>query len=442
LHAWSQANPERSEAAKELKQNTPFGSSEPATQRDGSIAARSRSQRTGELIACGSVQRFTLQFGDPETEREFDAYTLPRTQMRGKIATFMGAALFGLFGFFDPIYANVADVPRIWAIRAAVVLSVCVLGAYSYSAHFKRHQHAVWIAIPVLASSFQFLITWGYPERSSIYAVAGMILIAFYSSTFLGTRFRHSVWINVATVLIHNLLCGIVRGFSAQLMWTHNIFLWSAVLVTGTSSYFAERQDRTLFSVQRELERERADLQVRALHDPLTGLPNRDLLMDRLERVCALARRESLLGAAFFIDLDDFKPVNDTYGHEVGDLTLRVVGQRLRAVLRDSDTVARLGGDEFFAVAHRIAAAENAQHIAEKIARALREPMLVGNQQIRIGCSIGICLFPYPESTPADVVRRADAALYLVKRGNKGGYAFAEQPAPSFPPEKPQSIRP
>src|SRR5579875_221298 len=160
-------------------------------------------------------------------------------------------------------------------------------------------------------------------------------------------------------------------------------------------------------------------LEQRALHDVLTGLPNRTLFEDRLERALALALREGTKVAVLFIDLDGFKTVNDTFGHQAGDALLREVARRLEGRLRRSDTVARLGGDEFALVLPRADVA-GARVVAGEIAAALAGSIDALGYQVRVGASIGIAVAPDHGLDVATLIRCADLAMYQAKRGRLG----------------------
>src|SRR5262249_7448113 len=131
-----------------------------------------------------------------------------------------------------------------------------------------------------------------------------------------------------------------------------------------------------------------------ALHDNLTGLPNRTLLEDRLAQAVSRAHRTAKPFSVMFVDLDWFKPVNDAYGQSVGDEVLKAVAQRMSASVRKSDTVARTGGDEFVVVLGESGDAKNAAMIGEKILHELSRPFLVSGHEIEISCSIGISVYP------------------------------------------------
>jgi diguanylate cyclase (GGDEF)-like protein/PAS domain S-box-containing protein len=164
-------------------------------------------------------------------------------------------------------------------------------------------------------------------------------------------------------------------------------------------------------------------LEYHATHDPLTSLPNRVLILDHLQRAIASAVLEKTSGALLLMDLDRFKDVNDTLGHDRGDLVLLEVRERLRRLLRQSDQIARLGGDEF-AVLLPIASGEDAVRIARKILEALEPPLIVEGLPIAVAGSIGIVRFPEHGSDANSLLKRADVAMYTVKQGGGGSYAF------------------
>ncbi len=162
-----------------------------------------------------------------------------------------------------------------------------------------------------------------------------------------------------------------------------------------------------------------------AHYDGLTGLPNRFLFQDRLQNAMLRARRTNALIAAIFLDLDNFKPVNDTLGHPTGDKLLKAAAQRLKSCLRDSDTVGRLAGDEFMAVLESIADANYAGAVAQKIVNGFREPFVIEEQEIHCTCSLGIALFPLDTAvTVDDLIHHADMAMYEAKRHGRNNYRF------------------
>ncbi|WP_346797093.1 EAL domain-containing protein [Halomonas sp. Bachu 37] len=166
-----------------------------------------------------------------------------------------------------------------------------------------------------------------------------------------------------------------------------------------------------------------------AFYDALTGLPNRRLLIDRLEASLKDTRRDSQYTAVMFIDLDNFKTINDSLGHYLGDALLQAVAQRLDDIVRDSDTVARLGGDEFVVMLHELGndsehAVRHAESIASKLLVALSQPIRVHEHTLQVSGSIGITLFGFGEVSVSDILQQADLAMYQAKASGRNALRF------------------
>ena len=162
-----------------------------------------------------------------------------------------------------------------------------------------------------------------------------------------------------------------------------------------------------------------------AYHDALTGLPNRLLLMDRLKFLVAHAKRTRQPFAVFFLDVDHFKSINDTFGHAAGDRLLQQVGARLTAQLREADTVARLGGDEFVVLTPDLRSGTDVAAVGEKLLEAARAPVVLEDREVHVTVSIGVSLFP-DDGEDADVLlRRSDSALYQAKESGRDAVRLA-----------------
>jgi diguanylate cyclase (GGDEF)-like protein/PAS domain S-box-containing protein len=177
------------------------------------------------------------------------------------------------------------------------------------------------------------------------------------------------------------------------------------------------------FVARRRAEEERL---YRALHDPLTGLPNRVLFFDRLDHAMRRQAREPSPLAVLFLDFDGFKAVNDRLGHGGGDEVLRRAAERVAAALRAQDTVARFGGDELVILSEHVRGREHAAGIAERVLAALRRPLAAEGEAIVLSASIGICLAPEPGATSGELLDAADAAMYRAKAAGPGRYVIAE----------------
>ncbi|MBI3140236.1 MAG: GGDEF domain-containing protein [Rhodocyclales bacterium] len=165
-------------------------------------------------------------------------------------------------------------------------------------------------------------------------------------------------------------------------------------------------------------------LEHQASHDSLTGLPNRQLFMDRLGQAQSRAARHGTHFTLLCLDLDGFKAVNDTYGHAAGDRLLQAVAARLRQCIREEDTVARIGGDEFALILADIGRREDAEKVLDKILRAFRHDARFEESRIAIRASIGACIYPEHGESLECLLQRADMAMYGQKRASGAGYRF------------------
>jgi diguanylate cyclase (GGDEF)-like protein len=261
---------------------------------------------------------------------------------------------------------------------------------------------------------------WWHPRRQIIYlfaAVASVLIVAAF------TLFD-SEPINILT-------------FSNRVLALIAIWVTAALLVMArrAESALLESNDKLENLVRdrtRELEQEIAERrQAEAIithmanHDSLTGLPIRPLFMDRLSHALAAARRSGHDVAVLFVDLDGFKSVNDSFGHEAGDRLLKEAARRLLASVRETDTVARHGGDEFTVVLTDVADRNAVTTIARKMIETLAQPFKLQDDEARIGASIGIALYSANGHKPEELLERADAAMYVAKEDGKNTYAYA-----------------
>lgn len=173
---------------------------------------------------------------------------------------------------------------------------------------------------------------------------------------------------------------------------------------------------------RRRLEKELEELEHRATRDPLTALPNRTLLMDRLEHALERTARSKECVAVLFLDLDGFKEINDSFGHQAGDRLLKKVANRLLGCMRSVDTVSRLGGDEFVILIEEMKDTNEVSQTAERILNTLTKPVGLGGREVAINASIGIAYGAYSDSSLEDLLNRADAAMYQAKRNGKASY--------------------
>ena len=205
------------------------------------------------------------------------------------------------------------------------------------------------------------------------------------------------------------------------------LIIWTiAILVSGV--LFARKVIHSSIRKNKLLEKANNDLERLARYDHLTGLPNRLFLLEHLEISLPLAVRNKNKGALFFIDLDGFKPINDTYGHEAGDDFLKKVSNSMKEVLRESDVLTRLGGDEFVAVLFDIPDYSQALTVADKLLLKLSDKYIIKGDTISASASIGICFFPDKKMNVDKLIGCADKAMYKAKELGKNRY-FVSNPS-------------
>lgn len=203
---------------------------------------------------------------------------------------------------------------------------------------------------------------------------------------------------------------------------------WLHVSVSTVSDDQAQTQYIISCQDINQLKQANQQMKQMALYDPLTGLANRRLLIDRLEQTIKATRRDRSKLALMFLDLDQFKRINDTLGHDAGDLLLKTVAERLRLCVREKDTVSRLGGDEFTILLTDIEDTLAATHVANQILKVLKEPIMLGQHEVIISTSIGITLAPDDGTTTETLMKNADLALYRAKeRGRDCHQYFTEE---------------
>jgi diguanylate cyclase (GGDEF)-like protein/PAS domain S-box-containing protein len=209
-----------------------------------------------------------------------------------------------------------------------------------------------------------------------------------------------------------------------ELRWRHRDGSWRHVSVKGTNLVNQPGVHGIVLNARDVTEQKALEQQLvhRALHDQLTGLPNRMLFMDRLEHALATSARGNRSVAVLFLDLDRFKLVNDSFGHDRGDKLLVEVANRLRHCVRQADTIARLGGDEFTVLLEGVVTSRDATVVADRIIEAFRKPFSLEHQEVFVGASIGIALGSFGADAAQGLLRNADVAMYRAKANGRAQY--------------------
>lgn len=377
---------------------------------------------------------FTLKFADQENELSYCGSSLDRDRHQGRAAIIVGVIVYLLYGLLDVWHVPEETRTTIWEIRLSALTVPLAVYILSYKQLFKAHRHLLLSLVGFAAGVGLITMLAHLPMDSSSVFYPGLVLATFYTYNFIGTRFVYAFCVDIALLFGYNIVFGGFHDYPMHVLISHDFFIVSANLIGGVAGYLNEKQKRMLFIRERELDEERHEHLIRSLHDPLTGLPNRELLYDRLRHALASAEREKVTHCGFFIDLDGFKEVNDRLGHEAGDEVISQIAQRLRSVVRESDTVARMGGDEFFFLAYGIRTQTEAFALANKLITSISSPMSGISADIPLGASVGICMFPYPGmSDISEIIKRADHAMYQAKIGGKGKYVlYTDNPEVQF----------
>lgn len=374
-----------------------------------------------------AIHSATLEFGNRQLELEYHRYSFRSLTRQARIALILGLSLWIFYSLLDYLFVPSSHVNAIWNIRTVIICAVIAVFVTTYHPIFERFDQSLLTALALINAAGLLIKMWLLPEVAISHYFPGLILAIFWSHNFSGMRFVFASFTSVVIFIAFNSLFVVFAPIPIAELVSANFYILATITLAACASYLSERQSRMLFLHERELDNERKRQLSRALHDSLTGLPNRELLDDRLEQAISQASRDERQCAGLFIDLDGFKSINDTYGHEVGDLFLKEIATRFKDIMREADTLSRIGGDEFFVLARDIQTTDSAKILAGKLLNQLQAPFMLNDEIIvpSITASIGICIFPYKYCTPVDVVRRADQAMYEVKRGVKGGVAFS-----------------
>ncbi len=334
------------------------------------------------------------------------------------------------------------------------------LGILAVFLNFWRMQTTGWLPAYTIHTGLEFLVIFALLRRQSLSIISKKIIIfiifglvgvselstlglaatATYwllAGAFVGALIlprRISIIIMVSNIgMVFLAAVGFVSGYLTLAVdlnaysvhpsgWTAMILgsSWVMFMVVVAVSEFRSEFTRLLY----ETEQQRDRIRHLAMHDQLTGLPTYRLAADRLDIAIAKAKRHGLKAAVLFIDLDGFKQANDQYGHAAGDQVLIEVANRLTQSVRELDTAARQGGDEFIIVLNELRIQNDAERVAEKLIRAITQPISYEGHAIKVGASIGIALYPDHGLTSTDLLKLADAAMYTVKRSGKNHFAL------------------
>lgn len=273
-----------------------------------------------------------------------------------------------------------------------------------------------WLPVIVQKGNYTLLWTSGAGPVVLVFCLTAFLLV------FSRTRGRTllQLWVSVSVfALLLDVSLTLLAGARYSIGWY--VARLTSVLSAGVVLASLVHEVTSLYA---KVMQQDESIKHHALHDALTGLPNRSHFAKRLEQALEQAHVQKRQLAVMFIDLDGFKQVNDTFGHDMGDLLLIEVAKRLKNGSRAGDTVGRLGGDEFTVILPFIHSPQDAELVATRILHALREPFVINGHPLAISSSIGICCFPDHGIDSVELMKHADIAMYEAKHGGKNRFVF------------------
>ena len=298
------------------------------------------------------------------------------------------------------------------------------------------YERAPFLASIAIAIGASFVALWlfvrprtGNTQRAGLMTVGSAIVMGFAISGMHYTGMAASRFAAGSYCLTST------GANSAWLASTIALVACSALILTLVLLFYDAHLTRSRAHAT-QLQRANEQLHHLATHDALTGLPNRVLLTDRLEQASAHAERDRGSFAVLLVDLDRFKSINDSIGHQAGDELLKEVAQRLRSILRPIDTLARLGGDEFVIIVNCIAGREQAESLIKQVLECIGRPMVLASIKVQISPSIGVSLYPQDGKDPQTLLKAADAAMYHAKKTGRNTFQFFTSEVNSFTRER------
>lgn len=388
---------------------------------------------SSSILSNTQWHKLSLKFRNLRLEAHYNRYIFPRLIKQSRLALLLGALMYEVYGVLDYMLVPKEILGQIATIRLSTTFIILFIYGLTFFKFFKKFNQHLLVFVLLLAS---FGLLWKMTlvdDHIFAYYFSGLLLLIFWIHAFSILSFKHTFFCTLAIVLasifsFFYILYYQNSHFKYEDTLSYVVILLAAFGVSSFASYISEKKERSLFLREKELDRERNIQRERALHDYLTNLPNRALLLDRVEQAIHESRRNFQVSAGFFIDLDDFKKMNDNYGHVAGDSVLIEVSTRLKTAVRAADTVARISGDEFFVLARDIKNTAQAQLFAHKILSLIKLPYVFNGQtlDVHISASIGICLFPFDGATALQVIDSADQAMYKIKLSQKSGIGLAK----------------
>lgn len=372
-------------------------------------------------LADQGISLVLAKFRNVGLEKEFNTFNLPFLKQEVRVGVVVACLSCALIALMEPLNTPSSAWASILTAATVAICSLFLVYKTTFLQVFERHhQFIIMLGVVVAMLAICMKIKF-YPDFSISHYLPLLMLITIWMFSISGLSFTYSIICGQVFYLFVYLTFLIGGDISRADFIASIYYMLVSYFLGAVLSFNKEIQSRQIFLAHKELEQEKQHHRHKSLHDLLTQLPNRELLEDRLHQTINLSARNQIRCAGLFIDLDRFKTINDEYGHLVGDLYLKEVVSRLQDITRDVDTLARIGGDEFFLLMLDVKDEETTLALSRKIQENLNEYFILADKiKLKgLGASVGICMFPYPNCTPSDIINRADKAMYQVKQLGK-----------------------
>jgi len=377
--------------------------------------------QAGACLAAfwGRLREFpaTLEIDDAEQEQRFQKARIAWLQPRVLPIAILVACVFTTFLLFDRVFAPELLVP----LASVRVFTAVLLVGIGLVSRFRPSLVPMNVTTTLIAAIIYtgVFLTHVILGSNSVYRFTEAIMLIQIGTWFLGgMTFPAAAAVNSVALVIYLVLMTLVIKAPPQDVWQCAMYVVALGVIGGFAVYAIERLFRRTFVANELLAAQRLEYRARAMRDGLTGLWNRAAMVERVAAARRSTSTSGLGGAVFMIDLDNFKPVNDLYGHQAGDEVLVAIARRIQSALRPSDSVGRMGGDEFLVLVEDLSEDDMPQQLAERMRSEIESPIRVrmhgdsASVAVAVGASIGMAFFS-GEVMPADVlINIADQEMY------------------------------
>jgi len=358
---------------------------------------------------------FTLRFTDTALEAAYQSYHVQSVLQVMRFGLLLAVSLYLFYGVIDQ-WAAPEHLRFLWSVRLGMSMVLLAALGLSWRAFFVRHQQVIGFALVVSVGITVCAILAVMPLHVMNQQNTALVLVIVGGFMLMGLQFVYAVSSGMLLALCYLLLEVFIRDNSSAAIMMNMGYMVSATILASLGAHAADKHRRLAYRNRLQVDYERAESQHLSLHDALTGLPNRRLMMEKLAQAVARDDRFNTRAAVLFIDLDHFKAINDTQGHAFGDSLLEMVARRLKSCVRTTDTVSRFGGDEFVVLLEDLLDEVDVQFAIQRINECFAKPCDVNGVLVDVSMSVGQALHPRDGNDPDSLLVAADNAMYEVKR--------------------------